>query len=126
MATLTAYCDGGCSGNGGVSARGYGSFRIVGDDGTDEIQRFDYGSITNNAAEYRALIDLLEYLEIKNIKGIQVFTDSALLVNQVLGNWKVKAIHLQAYRDKAAQLVKATESRLDWLPRGNIVDKLGH
>ena len=45
---------------------------------------------TNNEAEYKAIILGMEKALELNIQDIEIEGDSNLVVNQVLGNWKVK------------------------------------
>ena len=45
---------------------------------------------TNNHAEYAALIRLLEILFQNNVRNVIIYSDSKLVVNQVLHNWECK------------------------------------
>jgi ribonuclease HI len=74
--------------------------------------------VTNNYAEYVCLIKALEYLEPHRNEGITVFSDSALLVNQMKGKWRFKK---GAYREKylaAKELVtRFSKLKFLWIPR---------
>jgi ribonuclease HI len=55
---------------------------------------------TNNSSEYNGLIYGLERALELNIRNINVFGDSLLVINQMLGNYQVKSenlIHLYKY-----------------------------
>ncbi len=63
------------------------------------------GRVTNNQAEYRALIRGLEEAYRRGWKTILVFTDSELLARQINGNYKVKDQKLQVLYEKAKALL---------------------
>ena len=84
---LTVYTDGASRGNPGKS--GAGIF-IIDEDNKKTISLKQYlGILTNNEAEYKALIIALEYLvELTNTNerfNINFLSDSQLLVNQING-----------------------------------------
>ena len=86
--SIVAYIDGGARGNPGPA--GYG-VRIEQPDGT-LIEEFceAIGTATNNVAEYRGLIAALEWAKKHGHKRLHVRSDSLLLVQQMLGRFKVK------------------------------------
>jgi ribonuclease HI len=53
------------------------------------------GHTTNNVAEYRALLLALKRAEERGASSIAIASDSLLLVEQVLGRYKVRAAHLK-------------------------------
>ncbi|XP_075097800.1 uncharacterized protein LOC142175128 [Nicotiana tabacum] len=60
---------------------------------------------SNNIAEYQALILRLEIaVEIKRLQ-LQVFGDSQLVINQILGSYKFKKPELRPYHDYAKTLM---------------------
>jgi ribonuclease HI len=61
---------------------------------------------TNNDAEYMSLIRAMEEAILYNVKGIIVFMDSKLVVNQVNNKWKINYDHLQNYKLKVDSLRK--------------------
>ena len=65
---------------------------------------------TNNIAEYMALIEGLKYVVDEKIDYVDVYGDSDLIIKQVLGIYKVKALHLKPYHD----MVK---SYIDQIPK---------
>ena len=96
---IVAYIDGGARGNPGPA--GYG-VRIEQEDGTlvDEFSEA-IGVATNNVAEYRGLLAALEWARTHGHKALHVRSDSLLLVQQMLGNFKVKNAGLQPLHAKA-------------------------
>src|SRR5206468_7600167 len=113
--TLTEYSivfDGGAIGNPG---RGYGSYEISGPGGLairESVEFNDRGDlVTNNEAEYLTLTRALERLlsivhgDSKNI-GVTIYGDSALVVNQVNGVWKIKSPHLRELRENVVDLIR--------------------
>ena len=99
-----AYIDGGARGNPGPA--GYG-VRIEQPDGT-LIEEFgeSIGIATNNVAEYRGLLAALEWARTHGARALHVRSDSLLLVQQMLGNYKVKNIGLQPLHAQAGRLAQ--------------------
>ena len=102
MATVVAYIDGGARGNPGPA--GYG-VRVEQPDGT-WVEEFgeSIGVATNNVAEYRALLAALEWARAHGHRALHVRSDSLLLVQQMLGRYKVKHPGLQSLHAKARLL----------------------
>ncbi|OGV91241.1 hypothetical protein A2783_01635 [Microgenomates group bacterium RIFCSPHIGHO2_01_FULL_45_11] len=108
---LSVYCDGGARGNPGPAAAGV----VVEKDGQTLI-RFGklIGHATNNVAEYQAVIAALNWLKTYfssnslpvRPQPIVFYLDSSLLVNQLIGNYKIKKPHLKAL---AAEIFKLLE-----------------
>jgi probable phosphoglycerate mutase len=100
--SVVAYIDGGARGNPGPA--GYG-VRIERPDGTLLAEFGEpIGVATNNAAEYRALLAALEWARSNSHSSIHVRSDSLLLVQQMLGRFKVKHPSLQALHARASLL----------------------
>ena len=99
---IVAYIDGGARGNPGPA--GYG-VRIERPDGT-LVEEFceAIGVATNNVAEYRGLIAALEWAKQQGYRQVHVRSDSLLLVQQMLGRFKVKHPGLQPLYAKARLL----------------------
>jgi ribonuclease HI len=99
---LVAYIDGGARGNPGPA--GYG-VRLELADGT-LVEEFSgaIGHATNNVAEYRGLLAALEWALTHGHKRLHVKSDSLLLVQQMLGRFKVKHPGLQPLYAKARLL----------------------
>jgi len=100
--SVVAYIDGGARGNPGPAGFGV---RIEQPDGA-LIEEFSesIGSATNNVAEYRGLVAALEWAKAHGHRDVHVRSDSLLLVQQMLGNYKVKNAGLQPLHAKARLL----------------------
>jgi ribonuclease HI len=75
-----------------------------------QIERSGYlgEGITNNQAEYVAVIVALDLAKEKNIRdrdGIEIISDSQLVVNQLAGGWKLKSAKLHKLYQKAMEYV---------------------
>jgi ribonuclease HI len=101
---IVAYIDGGARGNPGPA--GYG-VRIESRDG-ELLEEFgeSIGIATNNVAEYRGLLAALEWARSHHRTPVHVRSDSLLLVQQMLGNYKVKNAGLQPLHAKARLLAR--------------------
>ncbi len=99
---LIAYIDGGARGNPGPAGFGV---RVEQPDGTlvEEFSRA-IGHATNNVAEYSGLVAALEWAKAHALRELHVRSDSLLLVQQMLGNYKVKNAGLQPLHAKARLL----------------------
>ena len=99
---IVAYIDGGARGNPGPAGFGV---RVEDADGT-LIEEFSesIGTATNNVAEYSALLAALEWAKRHGHAQLHVRSDSLLLVQQMLGNYKVKNAGLQPLHAKARGL----------------------
>ena len=100
--TVVAYIDGGARGNPGPAGFGV---RVEERDGT-LIEEFaeSIGIATNNVTEYRALLAALEWAKRHGRAQLHVRSDSLLLVQQMLGNFKVKNAGLQPLHAQARRL----------------------
>ena len=99
---VVAYIDGGARGNPGPAGFGV---RIEQLDAT-LIEEFHgaIGTATNNVAEYRGLLAALEWARAHGRTRVHVRSDSMLLVQQMLGNYKVKHPGLQPLYARARLL----------------------
>ena len=99
---IIAYIDGGARGNPGPAGFGV---RIEQPDGA-LVEEFHeaIGTATNNVAEYRGLLAALEWARAHGHGALHVRSDSLLLVQQMLGNYKVKHAGLQPLHAKARLL----------------------
>jgi probable phosphoglycerate mutase len=102
--SLIAYIDGGARGNPGPA--GYG-VRVEQADGT-LVEEFGnaIGVATNNVAEYRGLIAALEWARAHRCTHLHVRSDSLLLVQQMLGRYKVKHPGLKPLHARARLLAQ--------------------
>jgi ribonuclease HI len=104
--------------------RGYGSYC----DDEGNVTRFMLPDAeTNNEAEYGALIKLLATLplDLKEM-GPTIHTDSRLLVGQLTLGWKCKAKNLTELLWVATTFYQRSNSHLQWVPRIEILKRLGH
>ncbi len=84
----TLRCDGGSRGNPGPGALGYA---LYDPSGVEVEARGSYlGTVTNNVAEYRALIAGLEAARRLRVERLRVCMDSELVVRQMTGEYRVK------------------------------------
>jgi len=123
MMDLIAHIDGGARGNPGPAAIGV----VIADgDGNLLFEEGKFiGHATNNEAEYRALIHLLDVTVhdpvIQSYTGgtLRIHCDSNLVVQQVLGNWKIKEPRLQALYEevKAKKVDSGMKLRIKHVPR---------
>jgi len=85
---FTAHCDGGSRGNPGPA--GYGA--VVEDPEGEVVARLSeyLGRQTNNYAEYKGLLAVLEWALAHGVSRLRVVSDSELMVRQMKGEYKVK------------------------------------
>jgi probable phosphoglycerate mutase len=102
MSSFVTYIDGGARGNPGPAGWG-----VQIQTETGEIVAELCGAIaraTNNVAEYTGLISALEWCVAHGATRAHVRSDSLLLVQQMLGNFKVKNEGLRALHGRARLL----------------------
>ena len=122
----TIFCDGGALNNQSAEKRNaYLSYKV-----NDVIYREkDLGKLTNNEAEYRSLISSLNFLLDNRLQNNEVIInmDSALVVNQVNGNWKIKSPSLIKLNKVSKNLVdKFPKLILQWIDNLKMKQVLGH
>ena len=101
---ITANVDGGARGNPGSA--GYG---VIIRDAAGQVLAEVYAGIgtnTNNVAEYRGLIAALEWALAHGHTRLHVKSDSLLVVQQMLGKYRVKHEGLIPLHQKASQLAR--------------------
>src|SRR5260370_26864562 len=94
---LKAFCDGACrvSNPGQCSA----AFAVYTEDMLlvhSESRYLGPELYTNNWAEYQGLLDLLKWAEKTGEKGLSIYCDSKLVVNQVMDVWDVNSTELKS------------------------------
>jgi ribonuclease HI len=99
--------DGGSRGNPGPAGAGF----VIERDGDIVCRggRF-LGSVTNNVAEYEALIWGLENVSAMGFGTVTVYADSELLVKQVNGQYRVKNEGLKPLFARALKLLRGFSS----------------
>jgi ribonuclease HI len=94
--------DGGARGNPGPAAYAY---VLEAEDGTVLAAHGEtIGVATNNVAEYRALVEGLRKAVELHVDGLEVVSDSELVVHQMRGEWKIKNDALRALWEEAQDL----------------------
>lgn len=104
LTEVKLFADGGSRGNPGPSASG---FAIIDMGGEVVVKKGVYlGITTNNQAEYQALKLGLEEALRMQARKIHVFMDSLLVVNQMLGSFKVSNRDLWPVHAEITELAK--------------------
>jgi ribonuclease HI len=103
LPVLTIHTDGASRGNPGAAAFGYVLYL---DDGSCIEEAGCLGLMTNNQAEYTALIRALEHaLELGADHDLLIHSDSELMVKQLNGLYRVKNPDLQGLYQQAKHLI---------------------
>ncbi len=119
------YIDGASLGNPGRSGAGIVSY----DESGNEVWResVHLGTMTNNMAEYEALVRGLRKAREMEAKSLVVYTDSELVARQVSGSYKVKNDRLKPYLQEAQRLIEEFRKfEIQYIPRekNGLADKL--
>lgn len=116
-----------------VTRRMYGSWEVRFNGFSKRVSRKELPGreiSSSNVAEYLAALDALAWLEsVRNKKqyDILVFSDSLLLVNQVLGKFKCHKEHLMILRNVISRdLHRFRVWNVHWRPRAKNVAQFGH
>ncbi|MEM0481691.1 MAG: ribonuclease HI family protein [Nitrososphaerota archaeon] len=109
-----AFIDGASSGNPGPS-----SYAYLIRHGEGILRGSGYlGRRTNNYAEYQALLHCLRRALKLGCRSVSVYSDSQLLVKQVLGEYRVRDPQLKKLRDEAVELISRFQSfEIKHIPR---------
>ncbi|VFR03228.1 unnamed protein product [Cuscuta campestris] len=86
--------------------------------------------VSNNEAEYKALINGLKILGKLGVSRVQVYSDSRLVVGQISGEFEEKEERMKRYRDLSLVMLGRFEYKLEHIPRANnaeanVLSKLG-
>jgi probable phosphoglycerate mutase len=125
---LIVEADGGSRGNPGES----GSGAIVVDQASGELlaEISLYGGIaSNNVAEYKGMIaGVRRALEIDQDAELLIRLDSKLVVEQMMGRWKIKHPAMAELAAEARELLTGTPVHFEWMPRlqNSRADKLAN
>ncbi|KAK1929894.1 Uncharacterized protein P3T76_014569 [Phytophthora citrophthora] len=115
--TVLAYADGAARGNPGRSGCG----ALLVDPSTGNILASDSRYVddyaTNNVAEYHGLILALELAHRHQVAHVNVYMDSQLVVQQMLGNFKVKSANLRELYQHCIELCKGLRVTMTHVPR---------
>ena len=119
------YVDGASSGNPGDSGAGM----VIFDENGIEISRDSVflGKMTNNMAEYEALLRALQKAHECGAQDVVAHTDSLLVANQVTGTYKINNDILREYVVKVKKIISNFDHfAIQYIPReqNGIADKL--
>jgi probable phosphoglycerate mutase len=114
---LIIEADGGSRGNPGPAAYGVVVREARSGQVLAERGRF-LGEVTNNVAEYSGLVAGLETaLEINPTAFLDIRMDSRLVVQQMLGHWKIKHEDMRTLATRARSLLTGASATFTWVPR---------
>jgi ribonuclease HI len=101
---LTVHTDGASRGNPGAAAFAF----VISRDGAAPVEEAGcLGTLTNNQAEYSALVRALKRaLELEPAAAVVVHSDSELMVKQMRGEYRVKNEELQPLYEEARDLAR--------------------
>jgi ribonuclease HI len=107
-AAFQANIDGGSRGNPGPASYGV----VIRNERGEIIARLKkfIGRTTNNVAEYYSLIAALDYAQSQNVRALRIESDSLLLVQQMLGRYKVKSLDLRPLFERAKKMSTTFQS----------------
>lgn len=108
--------DGGARGNPGPAAYGY----VISGPGGEALASGGeaIGVATNNAAEYRGLIEGLRRAAALGARRVTALGDSELVIRQMRGEWRTRSPALRALQEEARALVGRLERvRFEHVPR---------
>jgi ribonuclease HI len=124
MKKIEIYIDGASSSNPGHAGSG---FVILLNGEIIASRGFYIGVQTNNVAEYCALIYALKRIGdyVESPEDITIYSDSKLVVNQVIGTWKINHVNMAKLCQRVKVLWKLyPKTKLVWIPRiKNLADK---
>ena len=113
---LVAHVDGGARGNPGPAGFGV----VIEDEMGRPVAKWNeyLGKQTNNYAEYSALLAVLKYATKHSFKALKVFSDSELMVKQIMGEYKVNHPALKELHSRAARLIDELDFfEIHYVPR---------
>lgn len=116
MAEITIHSDGAARGNPGPAGAGA---TLTSADGkvVAEVCRY-LGEMTNNQAEYHALLLALEEAKRLGATGLRVFVDSELVARQLKGEYRVKNKALRPVFQDVLRLLRSVGAyTIEYMPR---------
>ncbi len=125
MKVCHIYIDGASLGNPGEAGAGIVCYD---ESGKEAWRKAAYlGTMTNNMAEYEALVRALRKALEESFVGVSVYTDSQLVANQISGSYRVKNDRLKKYLQEAQSLIGEFERfEIRYIPRerNKVADEL--
>lgn len=116
MEILRIFTDGGSRGNPGNAATGVVIYKVPAEISFVETKHSKaiyedskfIGTATNNEAEYKALINALEWLSknLAEIEKVEVYLDSKLVVEQINKNWKIKDVRMSKFANDVWKILE--------------------
>jgi ribonuclease HI len=100
---IIAFVDGASRGNPGPA--GFGVYMTRDDGEIVEIAGY-LGTTTNNVAEYAGLLEALTVAKEEGATELEVVSDSLLLVQQMLGKYRVKHPNLVPLHQRAKEMAR--------------------
>ena len=115
LKTLRLHTDGAARGNPGPAGAGI----LIEDDQGIRVQaRHKWlGQMTNNQAEYHALIEGLKAVKDWKPDRLEIYLDSKLVVEQIKGQYKIKEPELQKLHAQARQLLEGLQYEIKHVAR---------
>ena len=101
---VTLYVDGSCKGNPGEGGAGV----VIKDEQgktVSHVKRY-LGPVTNNIAEYQALIMGLQEAHTLGSREVEIYLDSELVVNQINGAYRVRDSTLKTLEEEVRRLLR--------------------
>ena len=125
--TITIHSDGAARGNPGPAGAGA---VLTAADGSivAEVSRY-LGEMTNNQAEYRALLLAVEEARRRGATELRIYADSELMVRQIKGEYRVKNAELKPlFQDVMRHLRAIGPFAIHHIPRekNKLADKLAN
>jgi ribonuclease HI len=105
--TISIYADGAARGNPGPA--GVGIVLKEGDKTIKTVHKY-LGDMTNNIAEYSAVISGLQQASICGYKNVELYLDSELVIQQLRGNFRVKNRNIKPLFEKAIALISSFDN----------------
>lgn len=68
---------------------------------------------TNNEMEYMSVIEAFK--AVKSGSALEIYSDSAVVINQIQGKWKINHSHLQILAEEANNLIIEKNLRITWI-----------
>ena len=114
---LVLEADGGSRGNPGPAAGGAVVIDPVSGEVLAEVGVW-VGTATNNVAEYSGMLaGVRRALELDPDAALTIRMDSKLVVEQMMGRWKIKHPAMAELAAEARSVLSGTPVRFEWVPR---------
>jgi len=81
------------------------------------VKTFEKKGITNNQAEYLAVIEAIKHVEPGS--RVKILTDSKLVANQLRMEWHIKEKRLRLLFEEVFEIIekKSLSFKIEWVPR---------